>query len=303
MSLGSLLSLLSLMIAIPGAHLTGVEAQSPPNSLESTVAPTVGPRENFAAPLSQDLVDGEALLWYLGHCGWAIRTRTRMLIFDYWEQYAVEGEASLATGRINPAELGDLDVYVFVSHDHGDHFDPTIFEWAETIPRITYIFGWDAGLDPAYVYLSEERAVRDFDDMKVSTVNHRFDRIPEVAYLVAVDGLVIYHSGDHASTAEVPNQTFTGNIDYFAGMHDHVDVAFLSTFGRRGGAIVNNGDLYAIERLRPHSVFPMHHGGGEDLCQRFADEVGEAVGFGNIAVARRLGDAFYYTDGQTRRVQ
>jgi hypothetical protein len=56
-----------------------------------------------------------------------------------------------------------------------------------------------------------------FGDMQLFTVNHSFDQVPEVAFLVKVDGFVIYQSGDHASTTEVPNPTFTGNIDYLAG--------------------------------------------------------------------------------------
>lgn len=85
-------------------------------------------------------------------------------------------------------------------------------------------------------------------------------------------------------------------------MQDQVDLAFVSTFGRRGGVVVNNGDLYTIERLRPHVVFPVHHGGGEDLSQRFADEVAGSVEPTNIMVARRLGDSFSYSDGHARRV-
>jgi L-ascorbate metabolism protein UlaG (beta-lactamase superfamily) len=251
--------------------------------------------------LAQELNDGEAHIWYLGHCGWALKTRTRLLIFDYWEQHAPTVERSLANGRIDPDEIRNLDVYVFVSHDHGDHYDPIILEWAETIPGITYLFGWDAGLDPDFVYLTDQRAERAFSDMEVTTVNHMFDNIPEVAYLVKVDGLVIYHSGDHASTAEVPNQTFTGNIDFFAGKQERVDLAFVSTFGRRGGVVVNNGDLYTIERLNPQAVFPMHHGGGEDLNQRFAVEVAGSVDPTGVFAARRLGDRYFYSDGRIQR--
>jgi L-ascorbate metabolism protein UlaG (beta-lactamase superfamily) len=257
-----------------------------------------GNQQGIAELLAQELDEGEAHIWYLGHCGWAIKTRTRLLIFDYWEQHDTRGARSLANGRINPAELGDLDVYVFVSHDHGDHYDPTIHQWAGEIPNITYLFGWDAGVDPNIVYFAEDRATRTFGDMEVSTVNHSFDDIPEVAYLVTVDGLVIYHSGDHASTSAIPNPTFTGNIDYFAGKQERVDLAFISTFGRRGGFIVNNGDLYTIEKLKPRAVFPMHHGGGEDLHRRFADEVAGEVGSAGVFAASELGDRFFYSSGR-----
>jgi len=297
-----LLSFLALAIPVFGTQPADHETQQPTRQAGPLGVSAVQGQDNVTTAISQELADGEAAIWYLGHCGWAIKTKTRLMIFDYWEQDAIEGEASLTTGRINPAELRDLDVYMFVSHAHGDHYDRTILDWARTVPNITYIFGWDAGLDPSFIYMREERAERTFGDMQVFTVNHSFDRIPEVAYLVKVDGLVIYHSGDHASTTEVPNETFSGNIDYFASLQESVDLAFISTFGRRGGAIVNNGDLYTIERLRPRTVFPMHHGGGEDLNQRFADQVADRVAPTSILAARHLGDEFFYSNGQTRRI-
>jgi L-ascorbate metabolism protein UlaG (beta-lactamase superfamily) len=260
-------------------------------------------QESIETLLAQELADGEALIWYLGHCGWAVKTRTRLLIFDYWEQHAPRGVRSLANGRINTDEIRSLDVFVLVSHDHGDHYDPVILEWADELPKVTYVFGWDADLNPDFIYLTNERETWAFDGLEINTVNHRFDDIPEVAYLLKVDGLTIYHSGDHASTSETPNRTFTGNIDYFAEKQESVDIAFVSAFGRRGGAVVNNGDLYTIEKLRPRVVFPMHHGGGEDLNQRFADEVGPNFVTIPIVAPRRLGDRYLFSDGQLQRWQ
>jgi L-ascorbate metabolism protein UlaG (beta-lactamase superfamily) len=272
------------------------------STLESqTFSDGIGYQENIEALLSQELSDGEAIMWYLGHCGWAVKTRTKLLILDYWEQNPPRRVRSLTNGRINVDEIRSLDVFVFVSHDHGDHYDPVILEWADELPNVTYIFGWDAGLDPSFVYLSEERENLVFDGLEVSTVSHRFDNIPEVAYLLKLDGLTIYHSGDHASISETPNRTFAANIDFLAGKQDHVDIAFISTFGRRGGAIVNSGDFYTIERLSPQVVFPMHHGGGEDLYQRFANEVGSSIGSTSVVAARRLGDRFFFAHGRVQR--
>jgi L-ascorbate metabolism protein UlaG (beta-lactamase superfamily) len=294
----SLVIWLSLITMVAG----GKDLQPRPSLLHTAepYAASAG-QQSVVTLLAQELSDGEAHIWYLGHCGWAVRTRTRFLVFDYWEQQPFRGERSLADGRIDPAELRDLDVYVFVSHAHGDHYDPTILSWAQTVPTITYLFGWTAHLDLEYRNMGGGRVERSFDGMAVSTVSHEFDGIPEVAYLVRVDGLVIYHSGDHASTSEVPNATYTDNIDFFAGKQERVDLVFLSTFGRRGGIVVNNGDLYAIDRLKPRAVFPMHHGGGEDLNQRFVDEMAGRVTTTEFVAARQLGDRFFYSDGQVRR--
>lgn len=294
MSIRGLLVLMAVLLSV-GASQRGQKVE---RGMSDSSESVVFEQSDVAAILTQELADGEAHIWYLGHCGWAIKTRTRFLIFDYWEQTPAAGSLSLANGRIHPEELQALDVYVFVTHDHGDHYDPTILRWVETIPNVTYIFGWDAGLDAAHTYFGDERETRDFNGMEVSTVSHRFDRIPEVAYLVKVDGLVLYHSGDHASTSDIPNETFTGNIDFFAHKQERVDLAFISTFGQRGGIVVNNGDIYTIEELRPRVVIPMHHGQGEDLLQRFADGVAERVGSAELFVATDLGDHFFYADGR-----
>ena len=65
--------------------------------------------------LTEPLADGQAVVWYLGHSGWAVKTRNHLLIFDYWKQDAAPDEPGLANGTINPEELKDLDVTVFAS--------------------------------------------------------------------------------------------------------------------------------------------------------------------------------------------
>ena len=66
---------------------------------------------------------GEALVWYLGHCGYAIKTSNHFLIFDYIELEEAPTERGLAKGFIDPEELKDMNVTVFVTHSHLDHYD------------------------------------------------------------------------------------------------------------------------------------------------------------------------------------
>ena len=87
---------------------------------------------------------GEAVIWYLGQSGWAVKTKSKLLVFDYWERGRSD-EPLLANGRINPEEIKNLDVFVFVSHTHEDHFDEGIFRWEKTVKKMTYIFGWKNG--------------------------------------------------------------------------------------------------------------------------------------------------------------
>jgi hypothetical protein len=95
--------------------------------------------------LQKQLEEREVLIWYLSHCGYAVKTKSALLIFDYWEK-GRDGENednphsfSLANGRINPEEIKELYVYVFVTHAHQDHYDRVIFEWESKIKNISYI--------------------------------------------------------------------------------------------------------------------------------------------------------------------
>jgi L-ascorbate metabolism protein UlaG (beta-lactamase superfamily) len=132
-------------------------------------------------------------------------------------------------------------------------------------------------------------------------VNHEFDHIPEVAFLVEVDGITLFHSGDHGSTRDELNLQFKENVDYLADLDLQVDFAFLSIFGRRGGGIVNRGDLYTIERLRPGITFPMHRGGAEDAYRDWARAVTDTRPGTEIRFPSRRGEVFIYEDGRIRR--
>lgn len=67
---------------------------------------------------------------YLLNSGWLVLTRDHVLIFDYVESVAsVSGTETLPRG-LAPAfdSYGDRRVVVFVSHSHGDHYSPSVFE-------------------------------------------------------------------------------------------------------------------------------------------------------------------------------
>jgi L-ascorbate metabolism protein UlaG (beta-lactamase superfamily) len=245
----------------------------------------------------EKLDSGKCIIWYLGHSGWAVKTAEHFLVFDYWEWDDKAEGAGLSDGFIHHPDLKDQDVYVFVSHAHGDHFDETILDWSQSIERITYVFGWKAFEDPSHIYLTKPREKKRFGDFEVLTINHEFDNIPEVAFLVKVDGLVIFHSGDHGTVGEKMNPIFRDNIDYLAENTDGVDIAFISIFGSNYGDSVNKGDLYTIESLEPKVTFPMHCGRREHEYKEFASEARKKNIQTQIICAEARGGRFYYGDG------
>jgi L-ascorbate metabolism protein UlaG (beta-lactamase superfamily) len=279
-----------LLAAVAAAGVSGMLTWSGPAhasnqepAIDSSAAGSV------RALLQQPLQDGEAYVWYLLHCGYAVKTRSKVLIFDYVRTTRRAPDTppvlSLATGRINPAEIKDLDVYVFVSHSHEDHYDPVILDWQDQVDNLTYIFGWQATDDSSHYHLVGPRASLQIDDMSVYTINCR-SGVPEVAYLVKTDGLTIFFQGDYKSDS-------VADIDYLLEKCDTVDMAFLGAHTRRwrdGSARI----VRIMERLRPEVVFPMHYGGEEQTYQSFARECADLGLPCVVKCPEKRGDRVHY---------
>jgi L-ascorbate metabolism protein UlaG (beta-lactamase superfamily) len=280
----------SLGIAIMLVGIWGVGLHGGIVPAENT-AQTVG--SNTSSPVSsilqKSLVTREAYIWYLLHCGYAIKTPTKLLIFDYVRSTRDFPDTisiqSLATGRINPRELNGLDIYVFVTHDHEDHFDPVILDWGDQIENLTYIFGWRATDDSSHYNLIDPRASLHFDEMDILTINCQ-SGVPEVAYLVKTDGLTIFFQGDYKSDSPA-------DIDYLLDQCDTVDMAFLGATPQRW-AEASARIVDMMKRLDPQVVFPMHYGGKEKTYQLFADECAERGLPYVIKCPKKPGDRFYY---------
>ncbi len=225
--------------------------------------------------LQKQLKEGEVLIWYLSHCGYAVKSKSALLIFDYWEK-GRDGENgdkpypfSLANGRINPEEIKELNVYVFVSHAHLDHYDQVIFEWENKIKNISYIFGWQAKGNPDYHYLAGPRSELSIGGMQISTINETHDGISGVCYLVKVDGLCLYFSGDYGWAML---DSYKNDFEYLSTKASSIDVAFLSPsyYQKDSNFIKLEIPSYFIQKFSPEIVFPQHYGGREDLMAKLA---------------------------------
>jgi L-ascorbate metabolism protein UlaG (beta-lactamase superfamily) len=233
---------------------------------------------------------GNAVIYYLGHSGWAVKTKSHFLIFDYFEMDKNAENKTLAQGYINPYEIVDENVLVFVSHKHQDHFDKIIKGWTDVIANITYIAGWRSigsnfiGVPP--------RTNTTINDISISTLKSTDDGS---GFLVNVDGLTIFHAGDHANWEDnEPGVSYFNEIDYIAGKSTNVDIAFIpvTTFNGLRPKCMTDGAIYAIKKLNPNATFPMHGNNREYLYKEFAEEDG-VMDF-NIICAEKPGDSFVY---------
>jgi L-ascorbate metabolism protein UlaG (beta-lactamase superfamily) len=233
----------------------------------------------------------EAKIWYLGHCGYAVRTQNYLLIFDYIELEENPQARSLDAGFIDPEEIKDLKVRVFVTHSHIDHYDEVIFTWEKTVKDIEYYFGWHAKDGPHFHNLPAPRAEAHPDGIDIYTVNSHHDDVPEVAYLVKVDGLTIFHGGDYQGRmARNAPSNVPADMEYLKTKADDVDLFFI-------GAWTGECNIQAIEYLKPKVIFPMHYRKQESKYLEFASDL-KALGISiPVICPTKRGDRYEFRNG------
>jgi L-ascorbate metabolism protein UlaG (beta-lactamase superfamily) len=272
-------------------------SQTPTVHLPPTSSPTWTP-EVVTLPTSSPIVpppgtkvhpaDPSVHIWSLGGNGWALRIRDKMLVFDYvgaaGPTQPASGEAQhLQRGYIDPYELRSLEVYVFVTHSHQDHFDPGILEWDHQIDQITYFFGWQAGGNPEHHYMIGPRAHTQSGGVEVYTVNSHSD-VPEVAYLVKVDGITIYHNGDYRGS-------YVEDFEYLHTITDQIDIAFVIGWPYVSHQNFQQAKLLA-EMFNPTCMFAICREGDEDKSREFAELLAEHGLETNVLYAEHRGDDF-----------
>lgn len=242
--------------------------------------------------LSCEVDAKDAVVWYLSHSGWAVKTANHLLIFDYYIPPCNPDVPALSNGRIVPDEIKDLNVVVFSSHEHGDHYDSHILQWQEVIPEITYVFGHEPRAETDYLY-SAPGTEHIVDGIKISTIAATD---AGVGFLIEVDGLVIFHAGDHSNGKDELQAEYTDQIDYLASLGKPIDLAFLPITGCSLGTpeTVRKGALYALQKLSPKVYFPQHAVDAEYLFLKHADWVRERGYQGQIGCAANSGDSFHY---------
>ncbi len=265
--------------------------------------------EHFVASastlLAKPLREKEAIIWYLAHSGWAIRTKNHFLIIDYWERDANHTNAGLVNGHIVPEELKSEPVAIFASHEHNDHLDRAIFNWQNVLPNATYYLGVDPGQLPEYRRQPEPlpqyvrlRPGVPLNEKGLSVYPIKSDIDQGVGFLIEVDGLKIFHTGDAVDTSRVTPSRFTQYVDTLKQRFGSVDLLF---FPIRGCGFpdleaLKKGNDYAIAQLQPKAVFPMHAVDSEYELREYADNAKHRGVNANFVTVSNRGDRYIYRD-------
>jgi ankyrin repeat protein/L-ascorbate metabolism protein UlaG (beta-lactamase superfamily) len=237
----------------------------------------------------------EAAIWFLGHSGWAVKTKDHLLIFDYFPQGEDPARPALCNGHINPGEIANERVAVFASHFHGDHYSPAIFEWREHVSDITYFLGLQPQDTPPYEFMPE-RLEKTYGNLKLTTI-HSTDA--GVGMVIEVDGLTIFHAGDHANGRIGLMDEFTDEIDFLEMKGIRPDICFMGILGCSLGTPeqVKEGIQYTLRTLKPRVFIPMHAGTRGHLYHEFIEGIEGEFESVQMVAAENRGDHFYYSKG------
>jgi hypothetical protein len=170
---------------------------------------------------------------------------------------------------------------------------PEIFTWRKTLPKITYIMGFKPENAEGYTLLPN-REKKELNGLEITAIESNDSG---QGYFVKVDGVSIFHPGDHANRQRDFSGPFKKEIDFLADLGLKADILFAPVSGCGFGDIVavKKGVLYTIDRLAARSVFPMHAAGGEVRYRDFAREA-KAAGYAvPFCLADFSGDHFIVT--------
>jgi L-ascorbate metabolism protein UlaG (beta-lactamase superfamily) len=132
------------------------------------------------------------------------------------------------------------------------------------------------------------------DDIQVTTI--KSDDTGQ-GFLLEVNGMKIFHPGDHAQFNADIKTEYQKEIDFMAERIHDVDIAFLPVTGCPSSwqkEEITDGFLYVLDKLNPAEVYPMHAYQREYLLKEFAQAVKEKKYENKVSCMQNRGDHFIY---------
>lgn len=222
-------------------------------------------------------MNGEkATITHLFHSGYAVETKDHYLIFDYYQPSPTK-QKGITEGIITADYLKNKkNIFVFVSHNHADHFDPTILEWAKTNPNITYILSSDvqANLHHLNCHILSAYEELTLNSLHIQTFGSTDQGI---SFFIKVDDITIFHAGDlnwwHWSGESIAEQkvaqvAFKAEMEKLVQSALTIDIAFFPV-DRRMGEFYSLGPVFFATTLKPKLLVPMHFGKDFAITQDF----------------------------------
>lgn len=216
---------------------------------------------------------------YISHSGFLLETESAYFLFDYYK------------GEI-PECTQDKAFVVFVSHRHGDHYNPTIFELTKQYEHVQYVLSKDVPIKrqiqeyntqgiPLENYITvmgreQEREVvlTNGTMLHVTTLKSTDEG---VAFLLSYEGKTYYHAGDlNLWTWEGETKQYNHNMEanYFRELqklkHMEIDAAFVPLDPRQEKNAFDGLKSF-LEYTNTKKVFPMHFWGEFGIIREFLE--------------------------------
>lgn len=135
--------------------------------------------------------------WYLNHSAAAVKTEQHLLLFDLFSEVLDPKEGkNLQDGVISSELLQENDTLIFISHEHEDHFDPKVFDLRQQGMSVRYILPQELDVlleeneKDIFLQAGQRKQLPDFAVTALESTDIG------LAYLIEVDGKLIYHAGD-----------------------------------------------------------------------------------------------------------
>lgn len=174
----------------------------------------------------------EVKITFLAHSGFSVETENKVLIFDYYQD---------PKGIVSAYYSQDKPLWFFVSHRHGDHFNPAIGKFVKHAAY--YIVNDEV---PLVLSDSEKmRSMKVYDTITVDDVSiTQYGSTDEGgSFFVRTNGYTFFHAGDlnwwhwmedTDENNKIAKMNFQREMEHLQGMQ--VDIAFFPVDARLGAA-------------------------------------------------------------------
>jgi L-ascorbate metabolism protein UlaG (beta-lactamase superfamily) len=220
---------------------------------------------------SSQAVAGISRLHYFYNSGWLVETQHHLLVFDFIPHAESNISFNSLLDELQKTSVPDKELLMFISHGHQDHFNDSIFSLKPNnlIPK--FIIGWKPAKPPIVSNLTVLSPGDSIIRKGLSVFTHPATDDGS-AFLVKVDGLVIYHAGDHALWIEDLLPQFTKELKKTKTKAGEIDLAFIPA--ARGmftkcvtDSTIEKGVQLSVSILQPQAVALQHIGCEDKLFQ------------------------------------
>jgi len=200
-------------------------------------------------------------IYFLHHSAICVVMEQSLLVFDFF----MPGLGGMAKGFISDEEIKNAKrVYVFVSHNHQDHYNPCIFEWDKLGSNITYLL--DDTVTDTHKNAVMMSSGDTFDDGYLRACEFGSTDIGGSFY-VECEGQKLFHAGDfnywHWKDEGDKNYTrqmklyFERELKFLKAKVKTIDYAFFPVDKRMGSDYDEGADIF-IQVMKPKNFVPIH---------------------------------------------